>query len=101
MELLLCVISALTGSGVMAVVLAILQRRWDKQDKTDAIVNGLKVLMIDRVRYVGNCYIKEKQITVGDKETLKEMHKAYKALGGNGHLDTIMEEVDRLPTLPD
>lgn len=101
MELILCVISALTGSGVMAVVLAILQRHWAKQDKTDAIVNGLKVLMIDRVRFVGNSYIKAKCITVGDKETLEEMHKAYKALGGNGHLDTIMNEVDRLPVMSD
>lgn len=101
MELFMCVLSALTGSGVMAVVLAVLQRRWAKQDKTDAIVNGLKVLMIDRVRYVGNTHIKAQGITMSDKETLKEMHLAYKALGGNGHLDTVMAEVDRLPILPE
>lgn len=101
MELLTLVLSALTGSGVAAIVLAVLQRRWAKQDRTDDIVNGLKVLMIDRVRYVGNCYIKEKQITMSDKETIKEMHLAYKALGGNGHLDAIMAEVDKLPVMPD
>ena len=32
-----------------------------------------------------------------DKETLQEMYGAYKALGGNGHLETVMHEVDRLP----
>lgn len=101
MELFECLLSALTGSGVMAVVLAVLNRKWAKQDKTDAIVDGLKVLMVDRVRYVGNCYIKAKSITMGDKETLKEMHEAYKALGGNGHLDAVMSEIEKLPVLPD
>ena len=64
-------------------------------------MNGLKVLMIDRVRYVGNCYIKEQQITMSDKETIKEMHNAYRKLGGNGHLDAIMAEVEKLPVMPD
>ncbi len=31
-----------------------------------------------------------------EKETLHEMHDAYEALGGNGHLDTVMDEVDKL-----
>ena len=34
---------------------------------------------------------------MGDKETLQDMHRAYKALGGNGHLDTAMEAVEKLP----
>lgn len=99
-EILLCLIGALTGSGVMAVVQTILQRRWAKEDKQSAVVNALKVLMIDRIRYVGGCHIKAQGITLEDKETLKEMHLAYKALGGNGHLDTIMTEVEKLPLLP-
>lgn len=96
-EILLCLIGALTGSGVMAVVQTILQRRWAKEDKQSAVVNALKVLMIDRVRYVGGGHIRAHGITLEDKETLIDMYKAYKELGGNGHLDTIMEEVDKLP----
>lgn len=101
MESLNLLLAFLGGSGVASVVIAVLERRWSKQDKTNAIVNGLKVLMIDRVRYVGNCYIKAQKITMSDKETIKEMHQAYKSLGGNGHLDAVMAEVEKLPIVPD
>lgn len=60
-------------------------------------MGALKVLMIDRVRYLGNRYIHEGSISLTDKETLQDMHRAYKALGGNGHLNTVMKEIDDLP----
>ena len=56
-----------------------------------------KVLMIDRVRYLGSSYIHDGGIALEDKENLSEMYQAYKALGGNGHLSTVMAEVERLP----
>ena len=91
------------GSGIMATVLAACQRKWAKEDKhdekMDAVVAGLKVLTVDRVRYLGKCYISEKGISLEDKENLKEMYRAYKALGGNGHLETVMAEVERLPVV--
>lgn len=97
MEVFQLVVGAATGSGVTAVILALLQRKWSRDDKQDAMVDALKVLMIDRVRYLGQCYVARGEITLADKETLEEMHRAYKALGGNGHLDIIMDEVEGLP----
>lgn len=89
------------GAGLLAIVQAALQHHWKKQDtKADdikALVAAQKVLMVDRVRYLGQHYIADGSITLEDKENLKEMHAAYKALGGNGHLNTVMEEVERLP----
>ena len=41
-----------------------------------------KVLMIDRVRYLGSSYIHDGEIALEDKENLAEMYQAYKALGG-------------------
>ena len=55
--------------------------------------------MVDRVRYLGRSYIQRGEITLEDKETLQEMYTAYKALGGNGHLKTIMTTVDKLPVV--
>ena len=55
--------------------------------------------MIDRVRYLGGEYIARQEITLEDKENLRDMYAAYKALGGNGHLETVMAEVDRLPVV--
>lgn len=97
METIQIIVSAVTGSGVTAILLACIQRQWAKQDKQDAIVAALKVLMVDRVRYLGQRYVAEGCISLSDKETIKDMHSAYKALGGNGHLNTIMEEVEDLP----
>lgn len=89
--------ACLGSSGLTAIVLAILQRRWSCQDKQDALVAGLKVLTVDRVRYLGRCYILDGKISLEDRENLEEMYSAYKDLGGNGHLETIMSEVRRLP----
>ena len=97
MEILQIVLTAATGSGVTAIILAILQRKWTKDDKRDAIVDALKVLLIDRVRYLGQKYISDGSIILSDRETLDEMHQAYKSLGGNGHLKIIMSEVGELP----
>lgn len=100
MELLIGILGAGIGSGIMSIVLACLNRRWQKKDKGDERVNALvtaqKVLMIDRVKHLGKSYIKAGEISLDDKETLQEMYKAYKALGGNGHLDATMEEVKHL-----
>lgn len=96
------------SSGLTGLVLALLQRHWSKQDKQeqkkeqkddkqDAIVAAVKVLTLDRVKYLAKCHIKDGYIDLGDKETLYDMHKAYKGLGGNGHLDTAMEAVEKLP----
>lgn len=98
--IIVALIGALSGSGVCGVVVALLQRKWAKQDKhdgrVDALVTANKVLMIDKVRELGKKYIADGEITLEDKENLREMYKAYKGLGGNGHLDTVINEVNQL-----
>ena len=100
MEVLIGILGAGIGSGVMSIVLACLNRRWTKEDKHDekfnVIINALKVIMIDRVRYLSKKYVDAGQVTFADKENLEEMHDVYTALGGNGHLDTAMAEVEKL-----
>lgn len=100
MEILVAVLGAGIGTGIMNIVLESIKHKWRKSDtqegKIDCVIDGLKVLTIDRVKYLGKSYIKAGEMTVDDKETLDEMYKAYKALGGNGHLDTIMAEVKKL-----
>lgn len=100
-EIVLAIVAALFGStGLSTIVMSVLNRHWAKKDKGDArieaLVNAQKVTMIDRVRWLGSHYIDDGEIALEDKETLKEMYEAYKALGGNGHLDTVMKEVEKL-----
>lgn len=102
-SLIIALIGALTGSGVSSVVVVLLQRKWAKQDRhderVDALVDANKVQMIDRVRWLGKKYIAEGEIHLEDKENLIEMYNAYKRLGGNGHLETIMAEVNHLKVI--
>lgn len=96
-QILLAVVGS---SGVASVVVACLQRHWQKKDKADgridALVAAQQVLMIDRVRHLGRGYIQDGYIELADKENVTAMYKAYKALGGNGNLETIMSEINRL-----
>ncbi len=103
MELVQIVLTCGAWNGIMAIALAAMQRRWKRTDDKDgsikALVSAQKVVMVDRVRYLGRGYIQRGEITLEDKETLQEMYTAYKALGGNGHLTTIMTTVDKLPVV--
>lgn len=105
MDIVIGVLGAGIGSGLMAIILAILNRRWakkdNKDDRIDALVNAQKVMMIDRVKWLGNQYIRAKEISLSDKDTLHDMHNAYKRLGGNGHLDGVMNEIEKLPVTPE
>lgn len=102
-NIILALIGALTGSSVCSIVVLLLQRKWTKQDKhderVDALVDANKVLMIDKVRYLGKEYISNGEIHLEDKENLLEMYNAYKRLGGNGHLETVMNEVNHLKVI--
>ena len=102
-NVIVALIGALTGTGVSSIVIVLLQRKWAKQDRqderVDALVDANKVLMIDKVRWLGKKYISEGEIRLEDKENLLEMYQAYKRLGGNGHLDTVMDEVNHLKVI--
>ena len=93
--------SAGIGAGTMQIFNTIITHRMKKNDKEDeritALTESQKLLMQDRVRYLGSKFIEEKKISLDDKEMLQAMHKSYQNLGGNGHLDTVMREVDKLP----
>ena len=105
MEFIKALLSGSVGAGLMAIIMAALQRHWKKKDDKEgaiaALVEAQKVLMIDRVRHLGNRYVSERSISLDDKETLQEMFMSYRKLGGNGHLDTIMAEVSKLPIRSD
>ena len=73
-----------------------------KESETAKMLNTLreaqKCILLDRVIYLGQNYIKAGSIDFDDRRRLREMHKAYHTgLGGNGDADAIMKAVDALP----
>lgn len=76
------------------------EKEWKKHtDKTiEALAIGVRVILMDRIRYLGQEYIKDGEVDFDDRRLLNQMHSVYhNTLGGNGDLDILMKEVDELP----
>lgn len=80
------------------------EQRSDDKWKTDTegsvqeLKDGLRIIMLDRIRYLGHAYLKDGEIDYDDRKYLNEMHRVYHdSLGGNGDLDTLMHCVNDLP----
>lgn len=68
------------------------------EDKDAALKQGIKLLLADKIQYLGLRYIEEGEVTFSNKKMLNEMHSVYhKGLGGNGDYDDLMEEFNELP----
>ena len=66
--------------------------------KLAALVESQKIVMLDRIRYLGQKYVEAGEIDFDDRRILNAMHESYHAgLGGNGDADVIMREVNALP----
>lgn len=95
-------------SGLMAIILAKMNRKWSKEDKNDEkmeiLINCLSVIMVDNVRRAGKDYVQQKEITLEEKESIEEMYTVYGDLrkekqDPKDKLGTIMQEVRRLPVV--
>lgn len=73
--------------------------RFKEIDKNDeASRRAMKFVLLDRIIYIGQSYIKHGVVTFDERRRLREMHDTYhNDLGGNGDADNIMDAVDELP----
>jgi len=115
------VLSFFAGGGVFVAIIGGIrealafrrQRKAKKEDEKQMNISGrlekieaqmsaqseaLKYIMYDRIRYLGQGYIFNGEIDFDDRRILNDMHKSYHyGLGGNGDLDTLMSDVNKLP----
>lgn len=123
MEVLLELLKSAFGAGIVAGLFGIwqwrLNRKAQKEDKAaerevvscdargqeirelQTQVNHLivadRMILYDRIKHLAKSYIKRGHITVEEYEDLKRMHEVYHDdLQGNGFLDNIMTEVNKL-----
>lgn len=95
-------ISAAIVSGFVQIVIWKMNRKAAKEDKQsdkdDHVKKALCVLLYDRIKYLGRCYIDDGFIMADDLEDLLKMHQIYHDdLDGNGFLDSVMKQVISLP----
>ena len=59
---------------------------------------GVKALLRDRIIAKYELYIDKGYIPIYARENINELYKEYKALGGNGVIDDLINELFSLPT---
>lgn len=93
------IIIAIIGSGALsAAVSAIVAAVINHAKRKHGVSAGTQVLLYDRIKFLGKHYIADGEIAAEDLEDLIEMHRVYHdELAGNGYLDTLMEQVKKLP----
>ena len=84
-------------SGVVNIILWLLNNKKKANDRSSDVVDGLQVILYDRIKYLGLKYIDQGYVCAADLNDLKRMHEIYHdRLDGNGFLDDVMEQVDDL-----
>lgn len=75
------------------------EKRFSEMEEKDRNQTAaLKYVLLDRIRYIGQSYIKHGDVTFDERRILREMHDCYhNGLGGNGDADDVMREVGALP----
>lgn len=106
---IICAAITATASIVCAFATAALKRREKHEGKRAeaekirdakilALCESQKIVMLDRIRYLGQKYIEAGEIDFDDRRILNAMHDSYhNGLGGNGDADVVMSEVNKLP----
>lgn len=123
MDWLVDLLKSASGAGIVAGLFGLVQwrlnRKAQKEDKAadkkvascaargaeiaalqqtvNALIVADRTILYDRIKHLAKTYIRRGWISVEEYEDLKRMHKVYHDdLHGNGFLDSIMENVDRL-----
>ncbi len=70
----------------------------DLDTQNTAENEALRVILLDRIRHLGQSYIAAGEIDFDDRRIFHMMHSVYHdGLGGNGDADLVVEAVDELP----
>ena len=93
------VLIAIVSSSAFATLLSFCtQLIRDRLKNRHGVAAGVKIILYDRIKWMGNKYIERGWISSEELEDLVEMHRIYHdELIGNGFLDEIMKKVKTLP----
>ena len=92
------IIIAIIGSGALsAAISAIVAAVNNRERKRHGVSAGTRMILYDRIKFLGKKHIAEGEIEADALEDLIEMHRIYHdELDGNGYLDTLIEQVKHL-----
>lgn len=92
------ILFAVLGSSALASLISgIFNLAANRKKQESSVEAGVRILLYDRIKHLGTKYIEQGYITHDEYEDLVRMHDVYHtALGGNGFLDDIMNQVRHL-----
>ena len=97
--ILTIVISCIGSAGLWTLVNTIINRKYKKQDDNDLIKRALKGLLYTDCVEWGEKYINQGYIDTQDfNDYLKYHYEPYVGLGGDGVVQKLMNEIQKLPT---
>lgn len=72
-----------------------------KKRENDALKAGLQALLRDRIIQAYNHYVQDKGwIPIYAKESIDACYRSYEALGDNGVIDNLMQQINELQNYP-
>ena len=86
--------SVLASSGLWAFLGSRLDRKIERRSAEQEMLLGIGHI---ELVFFGMQYIDRGYITRDEYDTLQELYKPYKKLGGNGSGTKIMQEIEKLP----
>lgn len=95
------IVIAIISSGALSTLISGFFSLWQtRRKKADGVRDGIKILLYDRIKYLGKEYLERGYVTTEELEDLTTMHDIYhdpEGLNGNGFLDALMNNVSKLP----
>jgi hypothetical protein len=103
--LMTAVITAVSSSGVMSLIIYLIQRR-DLLKERERSVESIESRMIlglghDKIIYLTDKFVRRGSITLKEKRNLEYLYKPYKEMGGNGDCKIGYDACQRLPVVSD
>ena len=93
-EVLIAIISSGAAVTVLNFILGLVK---DWYDRKNGLRAAMRILLDDRLTWLGEKYLKEGWISLENLKIYTKMHQSYKSLGGNGYHKNHMEKLDELP----
>lgn len=91
-------IGGITSAFVNRKINEMRQRQEADEARQSAVEKGVQALLRAGIIGLYNKYIEKGYIPIYERENLEHMYDEYKALGGNGVIEDLVEKLRDLPT---
>lgn len=92
-------VSGLVGAVVATLIGMAKDKRRTDNASDQAMREGMKLLLVDKVTYLTQAAVDDGQITLQQRSFIHELARSARALGANGETEECDKAVDALPLM--